>query len=100
MKPFSATSRRLGERRWKPFTSATWWSEGSTARMPSGSLAATCAAASAMAGAVLRATGSTRRFFLGSPFTSFAACFACTGPQTTKVSFTEAQPLEARWRCR
>ncbi len=61
--------------------------------MPSGSLAATCSAARAMAGAVLRATGSTRRFFFGRPFTSLAACFACRGPQTMRVSFTEASPL-------
>jgi hypothetical protein len=77
----------------KPATFATWWSEGSTTMMPFGSRAATCTAARAMAGAVLRATGSTRMLALGRPFTSFAAFLACTGPQTMKVFFTVASPL-------
>ncbi len=44
----------------KPASSRITWSDGITTRMPAGSVRSTSRAATAMAGAVLRATGSSR----------------------------------------
>src|SRR5450631_4385190 len=62
---FAARRRTLR----KPAGLATWWSDGRMASTPSGSAAPMTQVATPMAGAVLRAPGSTRVFLGGRPRT-------------------------------
>ena len=97
-----AASRRRRRRRerttWKRATSTMWWSLGRTMSTASGSVRKTRAAAQAMHGAVLRGTGSTRRFAAGSWSRIAAVEAARWRPLATRTRSMRSGPTRGRMR--